>query len=569
MRYAALAVDYDGTLAHDGRVDDATAAALARLRASGRQVILVTGRILPDLLAAFPQVTLCDVVVAENGGLLYWPAIHEQRVLAEPAPEALIADLQARGVAPLSVGRVIVATWQPHETAVLEAIHALGLEHQVIFNKGAVMVLPPSINKGAGLAAALHELGLSPHNVVAIGDAENDHALFTLAECAAVANALPAVKRHADLVLTNAHGAGVVELIDRLVGDDLKDAEMLLRRHDLPLGTGDGNTAIALPAHGVNVLIAGPTGSGKSTLLTVMLERLMGAGYQCCVVDPEGDYEELPGATILGDWAGSPTVDEVTRLLERPEETVVVSLVGTPLAERPAYFAKLRAGLLKLRTLAGHPHWLALDEAHHVLPRWGEYAVPELFAEMGETILVTVEPGHLPAEALAKIDVVIATGESSAETVAGFCRAIGQTIPATPAAKPSDGQVLVWFRRERPAPQLVQLIPAHAEHRRHRRKYAQGELEPARSFYFRGPAGHLNLRASNLLHFLELADRVDDDVWFYHLRRGDFAHWYRDVIRDDVLAEEAARGEALVDAAVRESRRLIRRAIESRYTLPT
>jgi len=195
MRYFALATDYDGTLAHDGVVSPATITALEQLRATGRKLILVTGRELPDLLRAFLRIDLFDSVVVENGALLYLPATREEQPLADPPPEAFVAALQAQGVAPLSVGRVIVATWHPNETVVLTTIRDLGLEHQVIFNKGAVMVLPPGINKATGLGAALEHLGLSAHNVVGVGDAENDHAFMRLCECAvAVANALPMVR---------------------------------------------------------------------------------------------------------------------------------------------------------------------------------------------------------------------------------------------------------------------------------------------------------------------------------------------------------------------------------------
>lgn len=200
MRYLALATDYDGTLAHDGRVDDSTVAALDGVRASGRRLLLVTGRELPELRSVFPDVDKFDRVVAENGALVFDPSKKTERVLAEPPPPPLIDQLRRRGVAPMSVGRVIVATWEPHEKAVLEAIHDLGLEMQVIFNKGAVMVLPSGVNKATGLTAALAELKIDPKNVVAVGDAENDHALLDLCGCgAAVANALPmlrAARRH-------------------------------------------------------------------------------------------------------------------------------------------------------------------------------------------------------------------------------------------------------------------------------------------------------------------------------------------------------------------------------------
>jgi HAD superfamily hydrolase (TIGR01484 family) len=238
MRYLALATDYDGTLAHDGRVKTATMEALEHLLASGRKLILVTGRELDDLQKVFDHLHLFEVVVAENGALLYRPNNREEKILAERPPDRFVDMLQSRGVNPISVGRVIVATSEPHETTVLEVIRALDLELQVIFNKGAVMVLPAAVNKASGLAAALADLGLSPHNVVGVGDAENDHAFLGLCECsAAVANALPAVKEKADLVVRGDHGSGVRELINALLAGDLQNTAGRLTRHDILLGT--------------------------------------------------------------------------------------------------------------------------------------------------------------------------------------------------------------------------------------------------------------------------------------------------------------------------------------------
>ena len=168
MRFAALATDYDETLADHGRVLPGTEKALERLRTSGRKLLLVTGRDLKDLLQVFPRVDLFHAVVAENGALLYLPDRKQERPLAEPPPERFAAALRRAGV-PLTTGRVIVATRVPHETAVLEEIKRQGLELQVIFNKGAVMVLPSGVNKGTGLKHALAELRLSPHNAVAVG----------------------------------------------------------------------------------------------------------------------------------------------------------------------------------------------------------------------------------------------------------------------------------------------------------------------------------------------------------------------------------------------------------------
>src|SRR6202007_2443824 len=115
------------------------------------------------------------------------------------------------------------ATWHPHETAVLESIRERGLDLQIIFNKDAVMVLPAGVNKMTGLDHALASLKLSRHNVAGVGDAENDHAFLNCCECAvAVANAIPALKEKADLVTEGERGAGVMELIGRIIEDDLR-----------------------------------------------------------------------------------------------------------------------------------------------------------------------------------------------------------------------------------------------------------------------------------------------------------------------------------------------------------
>src|ERR1700761_9214340 len=183
MRYLTLCTDYDGTLATEGTVFPETAAALEQLLASGRRAVMVTGRELDELKTVCPYLDMFEYVVAENGALLYEPKTQTETPLAQRPPDAFVAALRARGIERISVGRVIVATWEPWETAVLETIKAQGLELQVIFNKGAVMILPAGLNKASGLAAALQRMGLSAHNAVGVGDAENDQALLAMCEC--------------------------------------------------------------------------------------------------------------------------------------------------------------------------------------------------------------------------------------------------------------------------------------------------------------------------------------------------------------------------------------------------
>ena len=220
--YRAFATDYDGTIATHGRVDEPTLAALRRVRDAGVRLILVSGRELESLARTFSEFEIFDMMVLENGALLYEPPSRRERVLCDPPPERLITRLRERGVHPVSVGRVIVATFEPHEVEVLEAIRDLGLEHQVIFNKGAVMVLPAGVNKATGLREALGDMGITPDETVGVGDAENDHAFLELCGVgAAVANALPSLKAHADVTLMRDHGAGVIELCDQLLAGTL------------------------------------------------------------------------------------------------------------------------------------------------------------------------------------------------------------------------------------------------------------------------------------------------------------------------------------------------------------
>ena len=200
MRFIALATDYDGTLATDGQVQGETLDALKAFSETGRKLILVTGRKLDDLFSVFPQSSLFDMIVAENGALLYSPALKEEKLIAPEPHQGLVKLLKEKHVKPLDIGKSIIATWHPNEATVLECIQKLGLEHQVIFNKGAVMILPPGVNKASGLQSALKEMGLSRHNVVGVGDAENDLSFLSICECSvAVANALPSVKSAADL----------------------------------------------------------------------------------------------------------------------------------------------------------------------------------------------------------------------------------------------------------------------------------------------------------------------------------------------------------------------------------
>jgi HAD superfamily hydrolase (TIGR01484 family) len=566
MRYLVLACDYDGTLAEHGHVDEATLAALRRVRESGRHLILLTGRQLPELLDLFPGHELFSRVVAENGALLYDPATRKEKLLADPAPATLIETLRARRVEPLAVGRVILSTSQPQETAVLEAIRDRGLESHVIFNKGSVMVLPSGVNKATGLLVALGELGLSPHNCVGVGDAENDHAFLRICECAvAVGNALPALKAAADLVTASEDGAGARELIERLITSDLEELASRLSRHGITVGAHDNGTEVRISPYGQNILVAGPSGSGKSTFARSVLERVAIQGYQYCIVDPEGDYAALEGAVVLGDSERPPGPGEILDLLGVPDRHVVVNLLGISIGERPSFFSSLLPRLQELRTRVGRPHWIVIDEAHHLLPESWSSSRLTLPRELAGTLMITVHPDLVSPAVLASVNVVVAVGPEPGAVIRAFCAAAGRAAPPSPLAR-EPGQIVVWHPGSAALPLVIHSIPPQGERRRHIRKYAQGELGEDKSFYFRGPQGRLNLRAQNLMLFVQLSEGVDDETWLHHLKRRDYSHWLREAIKDEDLASQVAAVEARTDLSPAESRARVRSSIERRYT---
>lgn len=569
MRYIALAVDYDGTIATNGKVKKATLTALQRIAETGRKLILVTGRELDDLQRVFPHLDIFDCVVAENGALLYHPKSRVARVLGEAPPEELVAELKRRKVKKLSVGRSIIATWEPHQAAVLEAINELGLERQIIFNKGAVMVLPASVNKETGLRAALDEMGISPHNVIGVGDAENDHAFLSICEAsAAVANALDSIKQRVDIVLEGDHGAGVVELIDMLLGDDeLAGATKKMTRHDIVLGQS-GEKTVSLAPYGTSVLVAGPSGSGKSTATTGLIERLAEAGYQFCLIDPEGDYENFAGAVTVGNARLAPNVDEIMQLLAKPGENVVVNLLGIALEDRPNFFASFLPRLMELRVKTGRPHWIVVDEAHHLLPATWSAAASEVPQEFAQMLLITVHPDWVAPSILQCVNTVIAVGEGPDSTFAGFAKPVKAKAPKLVDTKLAPGEVYLWRRGSRVKPMKVLVEPAQAERRRHRRKYAEGDLIEHEHFFFRGPKEELNLRAQNLIVFMQLGEGVDDDTWDFHLRRGDYTNWFRHVIKDDELADAAEKIASQANLSPEKTRAAVRKEVEERYTLP-
>lgn len=563
VHYVTFACDYDGTLASGGRVPDPVVEALRRVSSSGRRLVLVTGREMDDLERVFHHLDLFDRVVAENGGVLYDPATRDRRRLAGPPPEAFVQALRARGVEDLSVGEVVVATRQPHDAAVLETIKQLGLEREIVFNEDAVMVLPSGVNKATGLEAALGELGVSVRNVVAIGNAENDHSFLERSALGvAVADAVPALRERADHVTSGGGGRGVMELIRQLLDDGLEVIDRGVPRRQLEIGVGADDEPVTIDAYRSTVLVMGASGSGKSTLTTGLLEILTESGFQYCLVDPEGDYDELEPAVTIGGPRAVPSAGDVLQLLGNAGANVVVNLLGVRLDERPGTFAHLLGHLESLRGETGRPQWLVIDEAHHLMPPEVSGGFESIPRDTDGVLMVTVHPELMAVDALRAVDVVISTAVEAEAALAAFAERAGVDAPSLP--DDTHDRPVLWVPGDDEATRFTPRPPTTSR-RRHLRKYAEGDLAD-RAFVFIGPDNRLSLRAHNLVTFAQMARGVDQETWRFHLERGDYERWFRDTIKDDDLARAAT--EAAETAADDGGLEAVIDAIERRYTLP-
>ena len=516
--FRAVALDYDGTLtvAPAPRAD--TLAAVRAAREAGTRCILVTGRLLAELALDFPgYADHFDAVVGENGAVLERPGVAVRR-LAAPVPPTVGDELTERGI-PLRRGEVILATDADHDDAVLDVIARLGLELHIERNRGALMVTPPGVTKATGVAEALQALDVSPHDTVAFGDAENDHALLEFCEVGvATANAVPALREHADVVLQLPDGTGVAQAL-RGEGPPLVSA-----RRRLSLGTFTDGAAAQVPAAGTSIGIFGESGSGKSYIAGLLAEQLVRQRYVTCVIDLEGDHVAigaLPGAVTVGGREHLPDAAGIVRLLAHGFVSVVVDLSLLPEAERRPVTAELLGALRASQAGRGLPHWIFLEEAH--LP--DGLPLPPEGSRQG-VCLVTHRPEALPPGVVPEWVVTMDSREGP--------------------------QLQRWGGTPR------RLVPADrtTPHTRHWHKYAEGEMPAHRRFHFRGPLGLTGRTAANLPAFAMEVARAPDDVIRHHAAGSDFSRWIGDICRDRSVAHGVAEVERAVVACGDDARAL-------------
>lgn len=560
--FRAVALDYDGTLATEGHVAPGVGAALAKARRDGLRLVLVTGRILEELRAVFPDVDSCfDAIVGENGAVLSTGGCH--RVLVEPVDAALDEELGRRGIAHRR-GEVLVGCAAADEHGVLSAVRRLGLELQLVRNRSELMIVPPGITKGTGLLAALATLGLSHHNTVAVGDGENDHSLLHAAEMGvAVADAVPSLKEQADLVLERSNGEGARELLG---GGVLADRVVIHpARWSVVLGADDNGEPVRLPASQLNVLVAGGSGDGKSYVTGLLAEQLMALDYSVLVLDPEGDHVglgRLPGVLVLGGQFHLPPPAAVVPLLRHREASLVLDLSHLDPTAQDVYLALLPAEIEAQRAATGLPHWLIVDEAQRAIGPHGP-ALPVFDPARKGHCLVTWRPAKLSADALVGVDAVLAlTNPAPQESLVDITAAVAGMPRAEIAGLLTGptGRCVVVQRASPGQAVVVRTGPRRTRHFRHDEKYSVTTVDPGRRFFVRDEDDRDRGSVGNLVELEELLATCDRSVLRHHCGNRDLSRWVRDVFHDTRLASRLRAAEEVLDggapAAVAEAVRL-------------
>jgi hydroxymethylpyrimidine pyrophosphatase-like HAD family hydrolase len=503
--FHAVAVDYDGTLTREPRPTDAVLAAVRAVRERGTHVLLVTGRIMDELRADFPDVDRhFDAIVAENGAVLVRGA-QPARPLAPRVAPALEHALSTRGV-PVRAGQVLLAMDGVWDEVVTAEIARLGLECQLMRNRGALMVLPSGVTKGSGLVAALTELGISAHNTVGIGDAENDHSLLDVCEIGvAVENAVPSLKRLADVVLAAPDGAAVAAFLTVPLLEDLRGIEP--RRRVVTIGTFADGSPATIPAARVNLAIHGASGSGKSYIAGLIAEQLVAMGYTLCILDLEGDHlaiGELHGVIAAGGRERLPSPEHVGRLLRQGFTSVVIDLSLQHDHAKRSYAASVLEELRRTREERGLPHWIIVDEAHVPMTRelQGWWC-----GDTGERgfCLVTYRPDLLCPGTAEGVQIILTLGTDGSATIER--RGSGDPRPFTSSARATA-------------------------HIRHWHKYVAGQLPVYRRFYFRDPGGLTGRTAGNIPEFRDEVRRASWATLRHHAAGHELSRWLGDLTSD-------------------------------------
>jgi hydroxymethylpyrimidine pyrophosphatase-like HAD family hydrolase len=541
MKLSVVALDYDGTISDAaGQLDGTVRKSIVELRSRGIVVLIVTGRRLEHLREGIGDLGVVDAVIAENGAVVAFPASGRTMSLGRPLSQDFIKELEANAL-PFVTGESVVEMEAIYAEAALTIIRRLQLPLVLLFNRDRLMVLPQSVSKGTGLREALAAMRLSPHNTLAVGDAENDHELLAVAELgAAVAWGSAALQCAADEVIA---GDGPPAVAAYLM--DVAARPRLTSRNKgkrpLILGRDISERMLALHVPDRNVLIAGDPRSGKSWIAGLLAEQLIIQRYSVCIIDPEGDYrglETLPGVLLFGGDDPPPRPRELMQALRNADFSTVIDLSKLPFDQKRDYVTQLLAMLNILRRQTGLPHRIVIDEAHYFFDDSNAKRLIDF--ELAGYTIITYRLSQLPRAVVSGTEAVILTRHTDRHEV--------EALRSLPGAQSVDARMLSNLRvdqavllggiEESPeAPVRFEIAPRLTFHVRHQHKYLDVPVSERHAFVFR-QNGKTGKRVRSFREFSDAIATTPMQALAGHLSRNDFSRWIGDVFGDRPLAAQ-------------------------------
>jgi hypothetical protein len=217
---APVAIDIDGTMTRSDGIDAIDPRLFEMIPTWDAPVVIATGWAFPYPVALCYYLGIDELVVAENGGVVY----ADDRTVIEGDREgarSVLEEFENRGGTTEPGVDSVENRWRETELIVQysadgellsQVASEFGME---VYDTGyAYQVTSPAVDKGKGLEVIADMLQIDVEDFIAIGDSENDVSMLSVAgHSFAVNNADERAKAAADTITEGRHMDGLVEAL--------------------------------------------------------------------------------------------------------------------------------------------------------------------------------------------------------------------------------------------------------------------------------------------------------------------------------------------------------------------
>lgn len=224
----AVAIDIDGTITdYNKKLHLEAIQSLRRLEDAGIPIILATGNVRAITYGLWRFIGASGPMVCENGGVVWHPNWHEPIVRADGARARKCAQEMALEI-DIDPQGITTNAWRESEWCLFTSENLDEVNNwvensdysdlSVVKTGFAIHLMEPHLSKGEGLKVALGKIGVSPEDVLAVGDAPNDIPMFELVgHSVAVGGCFDSLAKVASLVSPYPHGDTFKPLVDAIL----------------------------------------------------------------------------------------------------------------------------------------------------------------------------------------------------------------------------------------------------------------------------------------------------------------------------------------------------------------